>query len=263
MTASDPQKRLDSIRHDLTRTVENLVLLEVTESTQALARELIEELDQEEKRLAATVIISDRQNHGEARSGRSWISPPGGLYLTWLQSGLGSATILRLPMLAAVAAHGAVTEVGVEGARIKWPNDLLVTGRKLAGILVFARHGNPSWASVGLGVNVESTPSIDDHGALPAISVAELVSTPDPGTWRDRIASSFVNRLVASLPDPEPALATWHQLLLQQPGEPVNVALASGEVVSGTLLEVLPEGHLRLRTDDGERTVSGGDIIET
>lgn len=257
------RERLDFIRERLTAAVENLVILEVTESTQAMARELIEDLDQEERRLSATVIISNRQEHGEGRDGRIWTSPPGGLYLTWVQSGLDEGSISRLPMVAAAAAHAAIAEIGVEGIRIKWPNDLIVGGRKLAGILIFARHGLPSWVAVGIGVNIASTPTIDNHNALQATSVAELLGRSDPGDWRDRIAASFVNNLIAALADPQPALAAWRRLLHQQPGDDVHVRLASGETVAGTLMEVLDEGHLRLRTENGERVVSGGDVIES
>ena len=156
---------------ELAKHVENLVLFDVTDSTHALARKIIVGMDDESQRLGATLILTDRQDKGEGRGGRCWESPTGGLYMSWLRSGIKAETIARLPMLAAAAAHDAITRIGVSDARIKWPNDILVNGRKLAGILVFARHGDTTWVTVGLGVNLETVPDVDKTEGLPAISV--------------------------------------------------------------------------------------------
>lgn len=254
--------RLDRLRNCLTDAVENIVLLAVVDSTHAMARELISDMDDEEQHLAGSVIIADRQEHGEGRAGRTWASPSGGLYLSWLQSGLAAETIARLPLLAAVAAHAAIAELGVSELRIKWPNDLLAKGRKVAGILVFARHGEPTWAAVGLGVNVGSSPRLEGHGATPATCIADLLGRNDSEPWRERIACSFVNRLTESLADPAPALASWRTLLLQTPGDAVKVRLGSGEVFEGSLVAIEDEGYLRIRVGDEERVVSSGDLIE-
>ena len=99
----------------------------------------------------------------------------GGLYLSWLRSGIKAETIAQLPMLAAAAAHDAIARIGVSDIRIKWPNDILVGGRKLAGVLVFARHGDTTWVTVGLGVNVETTPVLEESSGMPATSLAEIL----------------------------------------------------------------------------------------
>lgn len=247
----------------MTAEVDNLVLLASTGSTQALARELIAAMDGEEQRLATTVIISERQEHGEGRSGRSWVSPAGGLYLSWLRSGLETETIALLPMLAAAAAQAAVAEIGIADVAVKWPNDILVGGRKLAGILVFARHGESGWAAVGLGVNIAAAPSLDGTPGLPATAVADHLELSDPERTRDRIACSFVNRLSAAVVEPERALAAWRELLLQRPGDRLKVRLASGDEVSGVVVGIEDRGFLRLRCGDAERVITGGDIIES
>ncbi len=94
------------------------------------------------------------------RAGRSWFSPPGGLYLSWLAAKLAPETVAQLPMIAAAATHEALVRLGIEGAVIKWPNDLLVDGRKLAGLLFHARHGATTWAVVSVGINLKQAPSI-------------------------------------------------------------------------------------------------------
>jgi len=258
-----PMKRLERLRKDLAGHVENLVLLDVTGSTHALARSLIAEMDDEHQNLGSTLILADRQDRGEGRGDRRWESPAGGLYLSWLRSGLTAEAIARLPMLTAVAAHAAVTGVGVPNARIKWPNDILVDGRKLAGVLVFARHGGTSWVTVGLGVNLEIAPAVDTDGALPATSVADHVDTGDVDTWRHDIVCTFVTELDRSMEQPERALETWRGLLVQKPGDSITVRLASGRVVSGTLVDLSEEGFLRIESDGEERVVTGGDVIES
>ncbi len=134
--------RLERLKERLGGHVENLVLFDVTDSTHALARRIIAEMDDESQKLGATLILADSQERGEGRGGRAWASPEGGLYASWLRSGVKAETIAQLPMLAAAAAHQAITRIVVSEVRIRWPNDIVVGGRKLAGILVFARHGD-------------------------------------------------------------------------------------------------------------------------
>lgn len=254
--------RLDKLTERLGSHVENLVHFDVTDSTHALARKIITEMDQESQKLGATLILADRQEHGEGRGGRGWESPEGGLYMSWLRSGVKAETIAQLPLLAAAAASAAISRVGVSGLRIKWPNDILVNGRKIAGILVFARHGGASWVTVGLGVNLENAPVVED-AAQPTTSVAEEIGDGDLENWRHEIVCTFIDTLDRLMGNPASALAEWRQSLLQQPGDTVDVRLASGEVVSGTLQGLTEEGFLVLRENGKERVVTGGDIIES
>jgi len=257
------RNRLRRLREELAAHVENLVLFEITGSTHALARKLIADMDDEQQDLGSTLILANRQDSGEGRGDRHWESPAGGLYMSWVRSGLTAETIAQLPMLAAASAQTAVTNIGVPDARIKWPNDILVKGRKLAGLLVFARHGETSWVTVGLGVNLETAPVITDQNALLATSVADHVADGDLDIWRHGIVCTFVTALDQSMADPQPALERWRDLLIQQPGDSVTVQLASGKTVSGTLVDLSKEGFLHIRTNGKEQVITGGDIIES
>jgi BirA family biotin operon repressor/biotin-[acetyl-CoA-carboxylase] ligase len=247
---------------ELGQHVENLVLFNVMDSTHALAKRIIAEMDDESQNLGSTLIIADRQDRGEGRGDRSWESPAGGLYMNWLRSGIRADTIAQLPMLAAVAAHDAVTRIGITDVRIKWPNDILIDGRKIAGILVFARHGESSWVTVGLGVNLTTKPELEENGGLGAASAAELLGDGDFEAWRHELICTFIDQLDRLMDDPEPALRRWRELLVQQPGDAVNVRLATGKTVTGTLLELTEEGFLKIRDNGGERVITGGDVIE-
>ncbi len=259
----DLRTRLDNLTEELSKHVENLVLFEIIGSTHGMARRVIAEMDDESHKLGSTLIVADRQDSGEGRGDRTWESPAGGLYLNWLRSGLDAETIARLPMLAAIAAHAAVTGIGVSGARIKWPNDILVDGKKLAGLLVFARHGEINWVTVGLGINLDSAPTIEDPQALPATAVTEHVTELDLESCRHSLVCRFVSELDRSMNEPGPALARWRELLIQRPGDAMQVRLSSGKVVSGILVDFSQEGFLRLRENGNERVITGGDIIES
>ena len=255
--------RLDSLKECISGQVENFVLFDTTDSTHALATKIIAGMDDESQHLGATLILANRQDQGQGRGERTWESPEGGLYMSWLRSGIKATTIAQLPMLAAVAAHDAISHIGVPNARIKWPNDILVDGRKIAGILVYARHGESSWVTVGLGVNLLTAPDLGDANAVQATSVAELVELGDVESWRHDIVCNFINRLENLMKDPERGIEGWRDLLIQSPGDTVDVRLGSGSMVSGTIVEITEEGFLKIRENGNERVITGGDIIES
>ncbi len=98
-----------------------------------------------------SVITAGRQTNGRGRMGRAWDSPAGNLYLTAVVPDFGDATP-QLAFVAAVALAGALQDFGV---RLKWPNDVLLDGRKIAGILLERAADK---VLVGVGVNVVSAP---------------------------------------------------------------------------------------------------------
>lgn len=93
-----------------------------------------------------TLVTAREQAAGRGRQGRAWIAPPGRALLC-------SVVVRDPPRLLPLAAGVAVAAVVGADARVKWPNDVLVEGRKVAGILVEARP-QESWAVVGIGLNV-------------------------------------------------------------------------------------------------------------
>src|SRR4051795_12491243 len=97
-----------------------------------------------------TLVTAAEQTAGRGRQGRSWVTPPG--------TAIAASVVLRefddlLPLRAGLA----VADLAGDSALVKWPNDVLLDGRKVAGILVEARA--PDWAVVGIGVNVTGVPA--------------------------------------------------------------------------------------------------------
>jgi BirA family biotin operon repressor/biotin-[acetyl-CoA-carboxylase] ligase len=243
-------------------TIENIALLDAVDSTHALVLRLIEQAENEEQTLPATLVIAGRQDHGAGRFGRRWASPPGGLYLSWLRCGLDAGTIASLPMVAAAATHEAVSRLGVRGAKIKWPNDILIGGRKLAGLLIHARHGTTSWAAVGLGVNVAAVPEIPGGPTALATGLGNHLPAGDPERWADDLIRVFVAELAAGIDDTAAMVARWRAHLLHQPGEPLTVRLGDGVEIGGRFAGLTDAGHLRLEVDGAERVVSSGEVIQ-
>src|SRR5215470_3181240 len=129
-------------------------------------------------------VVARRQTAGRGRRGRTWISEPGNLYASLLLGAPGPAEHWpELSFVAALAIYDAVVEVAAAlapGLAIKWPNDLLLAGKKFAGILIEAENtGGEGAVAVGIGVNCASHPAATDH---PATDLAAAGAPCSPET---------------------------------------------------------------------------------
>ncbi len=128
-------------------------------------------------------VLADRQTAGRGRSGRGWVSEPGNLLASLaLPLSAPPAAIPQLSLLAGVAAVDAVRAAcgAVPGLRLKWPNDVLVVGGKLGGILVEAsgiRSGRI--AVIGIGLNLAAAPAGLERGAASLAALGHAVSPLD------------------------------------------------------------------------------------
>lgn len=210
------------------------------------------------------LVIADRQENGRGRLGRRWVTRPG--------AGLAFSLIVRpspheverlagFSPLGAMAVSQALETAGL-APQIKWPNDVLLNGRKTAGILV-----ELSWTGeqlqglvIGIGVNV-SPESVPPAGELlfPATSVAEAAGRPVDRMQllRDVLESLFAWR--ARLLSPE-FLQAWEQRLAFR-GEMVRVEETGRGSIIGQVAGIDSSGSLLLRAATGEITaVTVGDV---
>lgn len=241
--------------------VENLVYLPSTDSTHETALRLIQQMDVEDQALQTTILIARRQTRGHGRSSKPWRSPEGGLYLNWLRSGIASEIVSVLPMLAANAAAEAVARAGIPGVGIKWPNDLLVSGVKIGGILIHVRRGDTIWATIGFGLNVSTKPQLAGDEATPATCLADHVAARPADAWIRELTADFLAALDRGIEDPQLVRATWERRLVHEPGNVLDVHLASGEVVRGRYAGVTGDGFLMLEIGTKTRTISSGEIF--
>jgi len=207
-----------------------------------------------------TAVLADRQTAGRGREGRAWQSPPGGLYLSVLLRPLAERAAL-LPLAAGVAVAEAVGDFAVPG-ELKWPNDVLVSGRKLAGILAEASSGalGTEWVVLGIGVNVALDPA-----ELPDALRESVTSLRAEGAQRvghEAVAAAVLARLGvwydALVQHPQRVVAAWRARAVSWWGSLVDVQ-AGGAALRGRLIEVDDQGALVIELPGGarRRLVSG------
>jgi BirA family biotin operon repressor/biotin-[acetyl-CoA-carboxylase] ligase len=187
------------------------------------------------KRLAAagaphgTLVTAGVQTAGRGRQGRDWSSPPGSLSLSLVLHGYDELLPLRAGL--------AVADLAGPEARVKWPNDVLLDGEKVAGVLAETRP-REGWAVLGVGVNAAVDP-----GALPAGAGSLRL---DPGALEaalDELLAALGTRL-GEPPATALAVLRARDALAGRP-----VAWAGGEGVGAGIDAA---GHLRVRRADGE-----------
>lgn len=144
-----------------------------------------------------STCLAEMQTAGRGRRGRQWISPLGGnIYLSQLwQFASGPAALSGLSLAAALAVVRVVREMGVKGAGVKWPNDILVNGEKLAGILleIQGESNGPTRVIVGLGLNVRLPDMMAQTIDQPYTSLENHVQKP---IQRNKLAARLIDELL-------------------------------------------------------------------
>jgi len=199
------------------------------------------------------LVLADVQTAGRGRRGRAWSAPPGTSLLLSLvtRPRVAAADLPLLTLLTGLA----LAEAAGAGTALKWPNDLLAGGRKVAGILVEAAVPVPAAAGraaavVGVGVNVDWR-GVDRPPALAgATSLAEVGGTADRWELLDAFVASFGARYRAWQDDPRAFLPAYRERSATI-GARVRVGLRGDQVV-GTATAVADDGALELRTDAGD-----------
>jgi BirA family biotin operon repressor/biotin-[acetyl-CoA-carboxylase] ligase len=209
-------------------------------------------------------IVAEEQTKGRGRGGRHWQSPKGNLYASLLlRLNAGATVATQLSFVAALAAYDAITTelapVQIPGLRLKWPNDLMLNGAKIAGILIeslAAPDGKGLAAIVGIGINVSVAPATLERpvGAL----------GHEPAACA-RVCGALCNAFAAWLDRWKegrgfPAIREAWLALAHSPGEPISVNL-NGTSIRGRFHGVGEGGALELETAPGVViTVNAGDI---
>lgn len=206
------------------------------------------------------VVIAEMQSAGRGRQGRSWVSRPGNLLLSVLFRP-GMEQLPFISMIGGLAVARAVRKTTGLSPAIKWPNDVLLGGRKAAGILAESAIVGDSvcYAVLGLGINVALDPSESEEISAIATSVDAAAGAPIERESLLRQLLLDLDDLYLRLGRNESPLAEWTGLL-ETIGQPV-VATFAGETLSGVAEAVDETGNLLLRQDDGQIiTLTAGDV---
>ena len=220
----------------------------------------------EQARLSApegTVVMADEQMAGRGRLKRSWIAPAGNIALSVLLYPPMTA-IPSLIMLASLGVVQAIEAVADLKADIKWPNDILVNGKKVSGILIetdarSSAEGRAGYAIIGIGINVNLSPS-DFHEIESTATSLSLESNQTP--TRVEIIRRLLNELDSlylTLRAGGSLFEGWRDRLITL-GKPVRVT-STGDGFDGLAESVDRDGSLFVRRQDGLLTrVVAGDV---
>lgn len=213
------------------------------------------------------VVVAEQQTAGRGRLGRQWESPP--------RAGIAVSVLLRpepavpvgrygwLPLLAGVALTETVRRLGEVDAALKWPNDLLVDGRKCAGILAEALPDGAVVLGIGLNVTLE-------EAELPRPDATSLALAGAACTDRDPLLRALLRELAAwylrwrdVAGEPEASgLREAYRIGCATLGTPVTVTVPGGGMLTGTASDVDGDGRLLVTHGDQAVTaVASGDIV--
>ncbi|WP_240047648.1 biotin--[acetyl-CoA-carboxylase] ligase [Sphingomonas panacisoli] len=202
-------------------------------------------------------LRAERQTEGRGRQGRAWVSPPGNLY---------ASTIVRvrpsdpppatLALVVAVALEEAVGAYLPGKATLKWPNDLLIDGAKLSGVLL-ERAG--SAVVIGVGVNLAHHPTDTDRVAT---SLAAHNVAIDPADFIETLAEAFARWVERWRGEGIDVVRRRWVACAHPAGTPLTARLPDGSTVDGLFEGLDAEGALILRLADGtRRVIHAGDVF--
>lgn len=230
------------------------------DSTQAVAHRLAQQGEPE-----GAVVIAEQQSGGRGRWGRSFFSPPGGLWFSLiLRPPLQPQAALTLTLMAGVAVAEAIRALGPLDVALKWPNDLLMGGRKVAGMLgeMIAEVDVLRYVVLGIGVNVNVKasafpPDLKDIATSLSHELGREVSRSD---FLCRVLEHFENHYSLLLGrGPRAVLDAWRSLP-NMLGSTVSAETPEG-LVQGVALDIDDQGALLVQTGSGETVrVLAGDV---
>lgn len=211
-----------------------------------------------------SLVIADEQTAGRGRLDRKWYTPPGAALafsLILRPTADEKPHLTRIVGLAALAVADALRTRGLV-AQVKWPNDVLLNGRKVAGILIESVWSGEDvdYLVIGIGVNVlkGAVPSADLL-QFPATSLEESLG---PAVERDKVLHDILAGIIALRPHlgTDSFITSWEKALAFR-GEQVQVEEGNGTSITGKLLGLESDGSLRLSNEAGASvTVRFGDV---
>ena len=191
---------------------------------------------------------------GRGRQGRSWVSVPGNFFGSTLVRLRPADPLASTLSLAAGLALIEALDVAVpaQPAMLKWPNDVMLRGRKLAGILL---ERNEDRVAVGFGVNLASAPRLEER------EVAALDAEIAPEAFAPLLAGSFARLVDAWRTSDAPLLARAWQERAHPVGTRLSVHATKDKLIAGSFIGLESDGALRVQLDDGSiEVVRSGEV---
>jgi BirA family transcriptional regulator, biotin operon repressor / biotin---[acetyl-CoA-carboxylase] ligase len=211
-----------------------------------------------------SLVIADEQTAGRGRLDRKWFTPKGAALAFSLiirPTGEEKTFLTRMVGLAALAVVDSLQTRGLV-AQIKWPNDVLLNGRKVAGILVESIWSGAEVDCLVIGIGINILKSAVPSAELLQFPATCLEESLGPDVQRQEILHDILAGLIALRPHigTDSFISSWEKVLAFR-GEQVQVEEGNGNVITGKLLGLESDGSLRLSDEQGNSiTVRFGDV---
>lgn len=248
----------DAIKEQINGRLDCLEVLLNTESTNSYLLEKAS--DHMGKRYA---VLAEKQESGRGRRGRTWVSPFGkNIYLSLLWSfGGGLGSLEGLSLVIAIAVERALTDLGVKDAKLKWPNDVYLQNKKLAGILleVSGEYSGHCQVVIGIGLNVKLSEYDAESIDQPWAQLSEHIGSLD----RNVIAASVINQLIQCIEQfDKQGFSAFKEYWTERDAfydQQVDLILPN-KTRTGTVKGVNSKGELLLHTELGIEAVNAGEV---
>ena len=237
-----------------------VLYFDTIDSTNIKAQELAEKGYQ-----SGTLVVADKQESGKGRRGRSWVSPSGtGIFMTlMIKPDINPNNASMLTLVAALAVAKAITSVTGEEALIKWPNDIVVNGKKVCGILteMNAQFDYINHIVVGIGINVHNESFPEEISQMASSLMIEAGGKrfhraqiiAETMSYFEQYYDTFLKTQDLS------ALVREYDKLLVNRNKSVRV-LDPKEPFDGKAMGITPKGELIVDTWESRKLVSSGEV---
>lgn len=229
-------------------------LASVTSTNDYLAQRWRE--NRERQIVPFTAVLADFQTRGRGRLGRQWVAPSGSSLLMSVLVPAVPTNVTWLPLLAGIAVQDALAPLITSRVDLKWPNDVLVDGQKLGGILseYLGESADTSWVALGIGINLTQS-----RADLPEVAATSLQIEGAVPVSPTALAAQIVGHLRTLTTDPISPADYAERCISAH--SPVRVSLPNGEVLVGMGVGVDDTGALLVQTEGGAvTTVTAGDV---
>lgn len=198
-----------------------------------------------------TAYVAGTQTAGRGRLGHVWLAPPRGLYVTYHLRARDAAVVPLYSVAGALAVSDAIRETARLATDVKWPNDVLHQGRKLAGVLAESTHGARIDVYLGIGVNVGAQQFPPEVSATATTVEDACGGAPPPNEDLLAAVSSALDRHLTQLTrSPAVLIEEWRGRLVTL-GQHVRLVAVDGAVHEGEAVDVSARGELVLRLASG------------
>ncbi|MEP5938913.1 MAG: biotin--[acetyl-CoA-carboxylase] ligase [Erythrobacter sp.] len=234
-------------------------MIHIAAQTGSTNADLLDRIKSGEAIEEGTWLVADRQTDGRGRQGREWFDGHGNFMgSTLVRLGPNDPPAQTLSLMVGIAVYDAVLPLVPDAfaLKLKWPNDVLLNGAKLAGILL---ESEADAIVIGIGVNLRQAPKLEGREA---IAIADVTTALE----RDEFAPTLARGLRDELArwrqyGLEPLLSKWKAVAYPE-GTSISVHDGNGEPLAGTYAGLTDTGSLLLRLADGEtRAIHAGDVV--